>query len=74
MIQMKTEEAIKIILTEMQKNSFTMGMDLDEYVLEFRKRYAKMFGKILPNGNNVYIAVAKEIKRMNKFKNINKVN
>lgn len=46
---MNTEDAIKIIDQTRLSNSFTMGLTLDEFVSDFRKRYTKMFDIILPD-------------------------
>lgn len=52
------QEAIEIINKIRSSNSFTMGLTLDEYIDGFRKRYLKMFGKVLPNS---YIEIAEII-------------
>lgn len=46
---MTKSEAIKIIHKKRISNSFTMGMELEEYIDFFRKNYAKMFQKIIPS-------------------------
>ena len=62
---MNTEEAIKIIDQTRLSNSFTMGLTLDEFVSDFRKRYIKMFDIILPDN---IITIAETILKMNENK------
>ena len=62
---MNTEEAIKIIDQTRLSNSFTMGLTLDEFVSDFRKRYIKMFDIILPDN---IITMAETILKMNENK------
>lgn len=59
---MNTEEAIKIIDQTRLSNSFTMGLTLDEFVSDFRKRYTKMFNIILQDN---IITIAETILKMN---------
>lgn len=61
---MTNNEAIEIINKKRMSNPFTMGCSLDEYVVEFRKRYLLLNGAILENS---YIAVAKEIEKNDKL-------
>ena len=62
---MNTEEAIKIIDQTRLSNSFTMGLTLDEFVSDFRKRYIKMFDIILRDN---IITIAEIILKMNENK------
>ena len=62
---MNTEDAIKIIDQTRLSNSFTMGLTLDEFVSDFRKRYTKMFDIILPDN---IITIAETILKMNENK------
>ena len=62
---MNTEDAIKIIDQTRLSNSFTMGLTLDEFVSDFRKRYTKMFDIILPDN---IITIAEIILKMNENK------
>ena len=61
---MNTEEAIKIIDQTRLSNSFTMGLTLDEFVSDFRKRYTKMFNIILPDN---IITIAETILKMDEM-------
>ena len=67
---MDEKTAITIIDNIRASNSFTMGLTLDEYVKDFRKRYAKMLGIILPND---LIKIAEIILEMNKEYDENKL-
>lgn len=60
---MNIEDAIKIIDQTRLSNSFTMGLTLDEFILDFRKRYTKMFDIILPDN---IIIIAETILKMDK--------
>lgn len=62
---MNTKDAIKIIDQTRLSNSFTMGLTLDEFVSDFRKRYTKMFDIILPDN---IITIAEIILKMNENK------
>jgi len=59
---MTNEEAKKIIDAIRISNSFTMHLTIDEYIKDFRSRYLKMFGIIIPNN---YISIAKIIEELN---------
>ena len=61
---MNTEDAIKIIDQTRLSNSFTMGLTLDEFVSDFRKRYTKMFNIILPDN---IITIAETILKMDEM-------
>ena len=61
---MNTEDAIKIIDQTRLSNSFTMGLTLDEFVSDFRKRYTKMFDTILPDN---IITIAETILKMDEM-------
>ena len=61
---MNTEDAIKIIDQTRLSNSFTMGLTLDEFVSDFRKRYTKMFDIILPDN---IITIAEIILKMDEI-------
>lgn len=61
---MNTEDAIKIIDQTRLSNSFTMGLTLDEFVSDFRKRYTKMFDIILPDN---IITIAETILKMDEM-------
>lgn len=61
---MNTEDAIKIIDQTRLSNSFTMGLTLDEFVSDFRKRYTKMFDTILPDN---IITIAEIILKMDEI-------
>lgn len=61
---MNTEDAIKIIDQTRLSNSFTMGLTLDEFVSDFRKRYTKMFDIILPDN---IITIAETILKMDEI-------
>ena len=61
---MNTEDAIKIIDQTRLSNSFTMGLTLDEFVSDFRKRYIKMFDIILPDN---IITIAETILKMDEI-------
>ena len=61
---MNTEDAIKIIDQTRLSNSFTMGLTLDEFVSDFRKRYTKMFYIILPDN---IITIAETIIKMDEM-------
>lgn len=59
------EEAIEIIHNERIKNSFTMGLTLDEFVKGLKIRYLKMYGVKLDDD---YISIAKKIIEINNDK------
>ena len=61
---MNTEDAIKIIDQTRLSNSFTMGLTLDEFISDFRKRYTKMFDIILPDN---IITIAETILKMDEM-------
>ena len=61
---MNTEDAIKIIDQTRLSNSFTMGLTLDEFISDFRKRYIKMFDIILPDN---IITIAETILKMDEM-------
>ena len=56
------EEAIVIIQTERIKNSFTMGLTLEEFVSGLKIRYLKMYGVRLDDD---YISIANKIIEIN---------
>lgn len=58
---MTKDEAINIINDVRFSNPFTMGLDIEQYIKQFIKRYALINGVIIPN--NV-IEVAKVIKTL----------
>ena len=60
------EEAIEIIHNERIKNSFTMGLTLEEFIKGLRIRYLKMYGVKLEND---YISIAKKIIEINNGEN-----
>ena len=57
---------IEIIHNERIKNSFTMGLTLEEFVKGLRIRYLKMYGVKLEND---YISIAKKIIEINNGEN-----
>lgn len=59
------EEAIEIIHTERIKNSFTMGLTLEEFVRDLNVRYFKMYGERLDDD---YISIANKIIEINNDK------
>ena len=59
------EEAIEIIHNERIKNSFTMGLTLDEFVKGLKIRYLKMYGVQLDDD---YISIANKIIEINNNK------
>ena len=59
------EEAIEIIHAERIKNSFTMGLTLEEFVRGLRIRYLKMYGVQLDDD---YISIANKIIEINNNK------
>lgn len=59
------EEAIEIIHNERIKNSFTMGLTLEEFVKGLRIRYLKMYGVQLGKD---YISIANKIIEINNNK------
>ena len=59
------EEAIEIIHNERIKNSFTMGLTLDEFVKGLKVRYLKMYGVQLDDD---YISIANKIIEINNNK------
>lgn len=60
---MTNEEAKKIIDAIRISNSFTMHLTTDEYIKDFRSRYLKIYGIIIPNN---YISVAEVIQNLDK--------
>ena len=59
------EEAIEIIHAERIKNSFTMGLTLEEFVRGLKMRYFKMYGVRLDDD---YISIANKIIEINNNK------
>lgn len=59
------EEAIEIIHNERIKNSFTMGLTLEEFVKGLKIRYLKMYGVQLDDD---YISIANKIIEINNNK------
>lgn len=59
------EEAIEIIHNERIKNSFTMGLTLEEFVKGLKVRYLKMYGVKLDDD---YISIANKIIEINNNK------
>lgn len=59
------EEAIEIIHAERIKNSFTMGLTLEEFVRDLNTRYFKMYGVRLDDD---YISIANKIIEINNNK------
>lgn len=59
------EEAIEIIHAERIKNSFTMGLTLEEFVNDLNARYLKMYGVRLDDD---YISIANKIIEINNNK------
>ena len=59
------EEAIEIIHNERIKNSFTMGLTLDEFVKGLKIRYLKMYGVHLDDD---YVSIANKIIEINNNK------
>lgn len=58
---MKLSKAKKIIDEVRMDSPFTMHLTTDEFVEEFRKRYAKIYRVILPSD---YVVIAKKIKEI----------
>lgn len=58
---MNREKAIEIINKTRIENPFTMGLSIDEFIKQFRKRYSMIFGEIIPND---YIAIAECINKI----------
>ena len=59
------EKAIEIIHNERIKNSFTMGLTLEEFVKGLKVRYLKMYGVQLDDN---YISIANKIIEINNNK------
>lgn len=59
------EQAIEIIHNERIKNSFTMGVTLEEFVKGLKVRYLKMYGVKLDDD---YISIANKIIEINNNK------
>ena len=59
------EKAIEIIHNERIKNSFTMGLTLEEFVKGLKVRYLKMYGVKLDDD---YISIANKIIEINNNK------
>ena len=59
------EEAIEIIHNERIKNSFTMGLTLEEFVKGLKVRYLKMYGAKLDDD---YVSIASKIIEINNNK------
>ena len=53
-------EAIKIINNIRSSNSFTMGLSVDEYIRDFKKRWKMMYNENLETEIEVAIAILKK--------------
>ena len=53
-------EAIEIINSIRSSNSFTMGLSIDEYIRDFKKRWKMMYNENLETEIEVAIAILKK--------------
>ena len=53
-------EAIEIINNIRSSNSFTMGLSIDEYIRDFKKRWKMMYNENLETEIEVTIAILKK--------------
>lgn len=59
---MTEEQALEIINQVRINNPFTMGLTIDEFIQNFKKRYLQMHDVILPCD---YVSIAKLIQELN---------
>lgn len=67
---MSKEEAIQIINEIRCSNSFTMGLNIDQYISDFIARYEKMTGIVIPNNVIDVAIVLKSLQKQCTFKNV----
>ena len=53
-------ESIEIINSIRSSNSFTMGLSMDEYIRDFKKRWKMMYNENLETEIEVAIAILKK--------------